>query len=602
MTADIELYDLSYLDTVPEDKLVVFVMATYGEGEPTDNAVEFWEMLMDETPVFSSAQDESTPLQSLNYIVFGLGNKTYEHYNAIARLLDKRLSDLGATRHGERGEGDDDASLEEDFLAWQEDMWPAFCAALGVDESNAQAGPRQPMFGVQELDVVDDDSLFLGELGEWLQKQTAVHDAKHPYLAPIATSHDLFTQTADRHCLHLEVDISKSNLTYQTGDHIAIWPTNNEVEVLRLASVLGLADKLDTAIMVEALDSAASKKHPFPVPTTYRAAFRHYLDICSPASRQTLISLVEYAPTESSKEILRNLATDKEAYRTQVSESVRNLAEVLELCQDDEGTTAAPGFFSTVPFDLIVESVSRLQPRYYSISSSSLTDPKSVAVTAVTLSYQPSSTKSRTVYGVNTNYLWRIHSPQDDSVPFYDLNGPRNRLQDKKIPVHIRRSTFKLPRNTKLPVIMVGPGTGVAPFRGFVRDRVHQKQSGKDVGPTVLFYGCRHSQQDFLYSNEWPELFKVLGEGSQLITAFSRETKQKVYVQHRLKEHGEQMWKYIEQGAYIYVCGDAKNMARDVQHTFIEFAQTFGNKSESQAQDYVKNLRSTGRYQEDVWS
>ncbi|KAI9488586.1 hypothetical protein BDB00DRAFT_772242 [Zychaea mexicana] len=605
MAADIELYDMTFMDSVPSENLVVFVMATYGEGEPTDNAVDFWELLTSEEPEFS----ESSTLENLRYIVFGLGNKTYEHYNSVSRILDSKLTELGAKRLGERGEGDDDASLEEDFLAWQEGMWPVFCEAMGVDESSAQSGPRQAMFSVQELDAVDRAALFLGELGEWtkpeqLLQQTITHDAKHPYQAPIAVSRDLFTDSADRHCLHLEIDLSKSNMSYQTGDHIAIWPTNNEIEVHRLAAVLGLSDKLDTAVMVEALDNTASKKHPFPVPTTYRALFRHYLDICAPASRQTLMTLVEYAPTESSKEALRQLASDKDVYRLKVGDAIRNLAEVLELCQDDdEGTTTvSPGFFSTVPFDLIIESVSRLQPRYYSISSSSSTSPKSVAVTAVTLSYQPTK-EERTVYGVNTNYLWRIHSPEDNSVPYYDLNGPRNTLIDKKVPVHIRRSPFKLPRNTKLPVIMVGPGTGVAPFRGFVHERVYQKQQqGKEVGPTVLFYGCRHPSQDFLYKEEWPQLFEALGEDSRLITAFSRETDRKVYVQHRLKEHGEQMWQYIEQGAYIYVCGDAKNMARDVQQTFVQFAQSFGQRTEQQAQDYVKNLRSSGRYQEDVWS
>ena len=163
MTADIELYDMTYLDAVPSDNLVVFVMATYGEGEPTDNAVEFWELFNGEEPEFS----ESTTLENLRYIVFGLGNKTYEHYNAVARVLDTRLSELGAKRIGERGEGDDDGSLEEDFLAWQEDMWPNFCNALDIDVNNAQSGPRKAMFGVQELDVVDKASLFLGELGEW---------------------------------------------------------------------------------------------------------------------------------------------------------------------------------------------------------------------------------------------------------------------------------------------------------------------------------------------------------------------------------------------------------------------------------------------------
>ncbi|KAI8970136.1 hypothetical protein BDF20DRAFT_106420 [Mycotypha africana] len=614
MTADIELYDLSYLDTVPEDCLVFFVMATYGEGEPTDNAVDFWDMLAEDQPLFSAAADEAEenekPLKNLRYIAFGLGNKTYEHYNEVIRSIDRRLLALGANRVGERGEGDDDGSLEEDFLAWQEEMWPAFCEALGVDENNAPSGPRQATYTVEELTDFDKAKLYLGELAEWIEEGgRVVYDAKRPYNAPV-TSKELF-QGGDRHCLHLEIDISNTNLTYQTGDHVALWPTNNEVEVERLAKALGLMDKLDTAVRVQAADAAASKKSPFPIPTTYRAIFRHYVDICSAVSRQTLMSLTEYAPSEKSKELLRQLASDKEEYRKRVADVTRNLGEVLEMLAAAE-SMELEGSFSAIPFDLIVESIPRLQPRYYSISSSSKESPKTIAVTAVTLQYTPETSHPRTVYGVNTNYLWKLHEaihglePHPD-VPLYSLGGPRDALYDAenkvaKIPVHVRRSQFKLPRNPTVPVIMVGPGTGVAPFRGFVRERALQKKAGQPVGPTILYFGCRNSAEDFLYANEWPELFDTLGEPSRIITAFSRETDKKIYVQHRLMEFGEEMWSLIEKGAYVYVCGDAKHMARDVNQTFVQFAQSFGGLEEQKAQDYVKSLRSTGRYQEDVWS
>lgn len=435
-----------------------------------------------------------------------------------------------------------------------------------------------------------------------------VYDAKRPYNAPIVSSKDLFTQKADRHCLHVEIDIANTNLTYQTGDHIAIWPTNNETEIERLARVLGLSHKLDTVIRVQAIDPAASKQFPFPVPTTYRAAFRHYLDICAPVSRQTLMSLVEFAPTDQAKDVLRELATDKDVYRVRVGDVTRNLGEVLEDMIKIGGDGSS---FDAVPFDVIVESVSRLQPRYYSISSSAKESPKTISATVVTLSYEPEP--ERTVYGVNTNYLWRIHEAlldeptHEEGIPVYDLAGPRGVLLDTsekvaRVPVHVRRSQFKLPRNPTVPVIMIGPGTGVAPFRAFVRERALQKQEGKPVGPTILFYGCRHSDQDFLYKDEWPALFETLGQPSRIITAFSRETDHKVYVQHRLMEQAQEVWELLEKGAYVYVCGDAKVMARDVNHTFIQFAQEIGGLDETKAHDYIKNLRNTGRYQEDVWS
>lgn len=165
MTADIELYDMTYLDTVPKDKLVIFVLATYGEGDPTDNAVEFWDLVTEDDPSFSESADDK-PLSNLKYIMFGLGNKTYEHYNEVGRRVDKHLALCGAKRIGERGEGDDDGSMEEDYLTWKEDMWSAFCEAMGVDEHSANSGPRIPIYQVEELTQYEKDDVYFGELSE----------------------------------------------------------------------------------------------------------------------------------------------------------------------------------------------------------------------------------------------------------------------------------------------------------------------------------------------------------------------------------------------------------------------------------------------------
>jgi len=150
---------------------------------------------------------------------------------------------------------------------------------------------------------------------------------------------------------------------------------------------------------------------------------------------------------------------------------------------------------------------------------------------------------------------------------------------------------------------MIGPGTGVAPFRGFVQDRAQDVKNGKKVGATVLFFGCRREDEDYLYKNEWPELMKDI-EGAQIITAFSRMPNMpKTYVQHRMSEHKELIWDLIhKQGGYFYVCGDAKNMAREVNHKLIEIAMTCGEMTEEKATTYVKELRGRGRYEEDVWS
>jgi len=175
--------------------------------------------------------------------------------------------------------------------------------------------------------------------------------------------------------------------------------------------------------------------------------------------------------------------------------------------------------------------------------------------------------------------------------------------------VFVRSSNFKLPRDPKVPIIMVGPGTGVAPFRGFVQERVWQKEKGDPIGATMLFYGCRRRDEDFLYHDEFQEMFNKLRNNDndderQLVLAFSREVNQpKVYVQHRLKERKEQIWTLLQTNrGYFYVCGDAKNMARAVNQTLIDICVECGGYEVEKATKWVKDLRSAGRYQEDVWS
>ncbi|KAI8391203.1 uncharacterized protein BYT42DRAFT_556024 [Radiomyces spectabilis] len=607
IVADIEQHDMSCLDQIPSDSLVVFVVATYGEGEPTDNAVKFWDLLHAEQPEFSQGTGDDQPLNNLRYFVFGLGNSSYTYFNGAARVIDEKLRKFGATRLGERGEGDDDADIEDDFLAWQEQFWPLLAENLGVTANEEADTVTVSTYVAEEIDACENP--HLGELGDATQ---TIWDVKKPYPA-LVTTKDM-TATSDRHCMHIDLDITGSGISYQTGDHLGVWPTNSEDEVIRVAALFGLKDKLDKIISVQFRDQSASKKSPFPSPTSYLAMFRHYLEICQLPSRPTLSLLVDYAPNDACKELLKTLADDKEEHRRVVQDGVRNLAETLEYCLSKSGVdgSAKEGAFSTVPLDILVECFSRLQPRYYSISSSSSESPDVISITAVTLSYNPAMAPDRMVYGVNTNYLWAVHNAihntaMEKGKPVYMIDGPSGQYYDQKlsmakIPVHVRRSNFKLPVDTRAPVIMVGPGTGIAPFRGFVHERAYQAKQGQPVGPTILYFGCRRSTEDFLYAEEWPELFEQLPSPSRIITAFSRETDAKVYVQHRLKENGAEMWDLLEKKAYFYVCGDAKRMAKDVSQTVMEFAKEFGGLDDAKATEYVDMLRKTGRYQEDVWA
>ncbi|OTA96095.1 hypothetical protein M434DRAFT_19856 [Hypoxylon sp. CO27-5] len=597
MVADLEDYDYDNLDSIPSDKVVMFVLATYGEGEPTDNAVDFYEFITSDDVAFSQSADP--PLGNLNYVAFGLGNNTYEHYNSMVRNVNKALEKLGAHRIGEAGEGDDGAgTMEEDFLAWKDPMWAALAEKMGLEEREAV---YEPIFGIVEREGLTKDSpeVYLGEPNKMHLEGTAKgpFNAHNPYIAPIVESKELFN-VKDRNCLHLEVDVSGSNLSYQTGDHIAIWPTNAGQEVDLFLGILGLEDKRDTVISVKALEPTA--KVPFPTPTTYDAIVRYHLEICAPVSRQFLGTLAAFAPDESIKAEMAKLGSDRDYFQDKISKNHYNIARTLSVVSEGKKWT-------NVPFSAFIEGLTKLQPRYYSISSSSLVQPKKISVTAV-VENQLIPGRADPFKGVATNYLLALKQKQNgdpNPEPFgltYEIHGPRNKYDGIHVPVHVRHSNFKLPSDPSKPIILIGPGTGVAPFRGFVQERAKQAESGENVGRTLLFFGCRKRNEDFMYESEWEEYKKALGDKFELITAFSREGPKKVYVQHRLKERAQEVNELLEKKAYLYVCGDAANMAREVNTVLAQIIAEQRGISESKAEEIVKNMRAANQYQEDVWS
>ncbi|KAN0139896.1 hypothetical protein V8E53_002558 [Lactarius tabidus] len=636
LVCDPEEYDFENLDEIPEDCAAIFVMATYGEGEPTDNAVQLMQNLSDESFEFSKGEHR---LNGLKYVVFGLGNKTYEHYNVIAKQVDEHLTKMGATRIGERGEGDDDKSMEEDYLEWKDGMWEAFARVMNVEEGQ---GGDTADFAVNEIqDSLPPEKVYRGELSaRALTRSKGIHDAKNPYAAPISLSRELFQNIQNRNCVHVEFDIGGSGITYQHGDHVGVWPSNPDVEVERLLCALGLSEKRDAVIGIESLDPALAKV-PFPVPTTYVTVLRHYIDISAVAGRQILGVLAKFAPSPEAEAYLRNLNTHKEEYHAVVTEGCLKLGELLQLAAGND-TRFVPTTQNTtawkIPFDIIVSSIPRLQPRYYSISSSPKLNPNSIHVTCVVLKYESagSSIPPRSIFGVGSNFLLNLKyaasgetaplisegiEPATVLFPAYAIEGPRgahNEGSIYKAPVHVRRSTFRLPTNPKSPIIMIGPGTGVAPFRGFVQERVALarrsiEKNGPDAlndwGSIYLFYGCRRSNEDFLYKEEWPEYVKELQGKFTLRTAFSREPPYKpdggkIYVQDLLWEDRAQVADAILNGkGYVYICGDAKNMAKSVEETLARIlGEAKGGSAEVEGAAELKLLKERSRCMLDVWS
>ncbi|KAG7088605.1 hypothetical protein E1B28_012579 [Marasmius oreades] len=635
LVCDPEEYDFENLDELPENSCVFFVMATYGEGEPTDNAVQLMQNITDESFEFTNGGHK---LDGIKYVVFGLGNRTYEHYNLIGKQVDEHLTKMGAVRLGERGEGDDDKSMEEDYLEWKDGMWDAFAKAMNVEEGQ---GGDTADFVVSELDSHPPEKVYLGELSaRALTRTKGIHDAKNPYPAPIVVARELFQDTTERNCAHVELNIEGSGINYQHGDHVGVWPTNAELEVDRLLCATGLYDKKDTVIGIESLDPALAKV-PFPVPTTYATVLRHYIDISCVASRQFLGTLSKFAPSPEAEAYLKTLNTDKEEFHKVVADGCLKIGEVLQMVAGNsliEAPTPANTTAWKVPFDIIVSSIPRLQPRYYSISSSPKLNPTSIHVTCVVLKYHsvPSDRAgTKWVYGVGSNFLLNLkHAANNETAPLisdagvanaalpnYAIEGPRGAYKQDtiyKVPIHVRRSTFRLPTNPKSPVIMIGPGTGVAPFRGFVQERValarrSVEKNGPDAladwGRITLFYGCRRSTEDFLYEDEWPKYKEELRGKFSMHYAFSRGAARKpdgskIYVQDLIWDDRENVADAILNGkGYVYICGDAKNMAKSVEEMLGRIlGEAKGGSAEVEGAAEMKLLKERSRLMLDVWS
>jgi len=546
--------------------LAVFMMATYGEGDPTDNAMDFNEKL----------QNDSIEMDGLRYAVFGLGNKTYEHFNAMGIFVDAKLEALGGRRVHDLGSGDDDANLEDDFITWKEAFWTKVCSELGIEANSDDINTRQYLHKVLEEGDFKPEKVYTGEVARLRSyiTQRPPFDVKNPYMSPIKVNKNIHKEGSGRHCMHIEVDIEGSRIRYDAGDHVAVYPTNNTDLVDRLGELLKI--DMDTVFTMTNLDEDSSKKHPFPCPTTYRTALLHYVDISAIPRTHILLELAKYTEDNEQKSKLELMSgttpEGKALYQKWIVDDVRHLTHILE-----DLNSCAP------PVDHLLELLPRLQPRFYSIASSAKIHPTSVHICGVVVEY--ATPTGRTNKGVATTWL-REKIAVGEDYP--------------KVPIYVRRSQFRLPNRVQTPVIMIGPGSGLAPFRGFIQERAWQKEQNKPVGPTLLYFGCRNKGHDYIYQDEleaWAENGVL-----DLHVAFSRDQAEKKYVTHLLRETGEKVWKLLDQGGHLYVCGDAKMMAKDVRNIVKEISQEHGGMSSSEAETFVKKLETQKRYSADVWS
>jgi len=371
---------------------------------------------------------------------------------------------------------------------------------------------------------------------------------------------------------HVELDISRLNLRYETADNLALLPRNDESNVLALAAALDYdLDAVFNLVAVEGSDF----RPPFPTPCTIREAITLYFDIQGPPRHATVEALIPYVEDANQKKWLVNLCAP--ANRNAFQEFIHiNGKSLTELLTNELSSCKIPlsDFFHIAP---------HMQPRYYTISSSSSVHPRSIHITVSVL--ESRLTCGKVVRGVCTSYL--------------DGLNPGSRCR-----IFVRPSSFRLPQDHSIPITMIGPGTGLAPMRALLQERSHRRTNHSNAthGDNTLYFGCKHRNEDYIYSDEL-EQFEQQGVLTALHLAFSRDSAQKVYVQHLLRQpdNAAKLLKDIQSGGYIFVCG-ATNMGNDVYEAIVDILQSVNKLSKDAAVDYVKKLQTDGRYVQELWS
>ncbi|MGP9803027.1 assimilatory sulfite reductase (NADPH) flavoprotein subunit [Rheinheimera sp. NSM] len=495
------------------EQYLVIVTSTYGEGEPPENAIGLHNFL------FSK---KAPKLAGLKYAVLGLGDTSYEFFCKTAQDFDQRLAELGATSVLPR------IDLDVDYQA-QADSWSNELVSKLEPELTASAAPSAQVIAWPGADTTT------GAASQYNKQQ--------PFAAELYTNQKITGRDSTKDVRHIEISLAGSGLTYQPGDALGVYFSNDPELVRELLLLTAIARDTPVALSDDKL--------------TVEQALTEQLELT-----QSYPAFVEKYAAATNNAALTALAADKAALRAYINER-----QIIDIVRDYPGLLSA---------QQLVDALRKQQPRLYSIASSQAEVEEEVHLTVAVVRYD--------AYG----------QPH--------LGGASGFLAERlaegaKLKVFVEHNNnFRLPANDDTPVIMIGPGTGIAPFRAFLQQRDASGASGKNW----LFFGNPHFTQDFLYQLELQSYLKR-GLLTKLDVAFSRDQAAKVYVQDKLRQHGSDVWQWLQDGAHLYICGDANRMAKDVQQALLDIVQQYGGKTAEQAQAYLDELRVAKRYQKDVY-
>ncbi|WP_145512409.1 NADPH-dependent assimilatory sulfite reductase flavoprotein subunit [Yersinia kristensenii] len=496
---------------IAQERLLVIVASTQGEGEPAEEAVALHKFL------FSK---KAPKLPETAFAVFGLGDTSYEHFCQAGKDFDNKLAELGAQRLVERV--DADVEYQESAQQWRQQVVTALQARVPAQSTAAAA--------VTQSGVVDEIT-------------SSPYSKSAPLTAQLSVLQKVTGRNSEKDVRHIEIDLGDSGLRYQPGDALGVWFNNDSALVDELLALLWL--KGDESVSIDGQNISVSQ------------ALRSHLEL----TQNTTVIVDKYAALSRDEKLIALLA-DKSALQHYAKNT-----PIVDMVRQ------AP---SDLNADQLIALLRPLTPRLYSIASSQAETENEVHITVGVVRYEIDG-RPRT--GGASGYLADRLEVDGDIRIFIEHND-----------------NFRLPANPETPVIMIGPGTGIAPFRAFMQQREADGATGKNW----LLFGNPHFTEDFLYQVEWQRYVKD-GLLTRIDLAWSRDQAHKIYVQDKLREQGAELWNWIQQGAHIYVCGDANRMAKDVEQVLLDVVALHGAMDAEQADEYLSELRLARRYQRDVY-